>query len=330
MNLFAALLIVCALTALALIGVGAANLEFLFGVIIPYAGISIFLIGLIYRVIHWAKSPVPFRIPTTCGQQKSLTWIKSNNLESPYNIWGVIGRMFLEIFFFRSLFRNTRAEVKEGPKIIYSASKWLWAAGLAFHWSFLVVIIRHFRFFIEPVPQIISNIESLDGFFQIGLPILYITDLILVGALGYLFFRRVVIPQVRYISLVADYLALFLLGAIVTSGICLRYYDKTDIVGIKELATNLLNLTPVIPEGIGVTFYIHLFLVSCLLMYFPFSKLMHMGGVFLSPTRNLANNNRVKRHINPWNHDVKLHTYAEYEEEFHDVMKAAGLPLEKE
>ena len=330
MNLFAALLIVCALTALALIGAGAANLEYLFGVIIPYAGISIFLIGLIYRVIHWAKSPVPFRIPTTCGQQKSLTWIKPNNLESPYNIWGVIGRMFLEIFFFRSLFRNTRAEVKEGPKIIYSASKWLWAAGLAFHWSFLVVIIRHFRFFIEPVPQIISNIESLDGFFQIGLPILYITDLILVGALGYLFFRRVVIPQVRYISLVADYLALFLLGAIVTSGICLRYYDKTDIVGIKELATNLLNLTPVIPEGIGVTFYIHLFLVSCLLMYFPFSKLMHMGGVFLSPTRNLVNNNRVKRHINPWNHDVKLHTYAEYEEEFHDVMKAAGLPLEKE
>ena len=330
MNLFAALLIVCALTALALIGAGAANLEYLFGVIIPYAGISIFLIGLIYRVIHWAKSPVPFRIPTTCGQQKSLTWIKPNNLESPYNIWGVIGRMFLEIFFFRSLFRNTRAEVKEGPKIIYSASKWLWAAGLAFHWSFLVVIIRHFRFFIEPVPQIISNIENLDGFFQIGLPILYITDLILVGALGYLFFRRVVIPQVRYISLVADYLALFLLGAIVTSGICLRYYDKTDIVGIKELATNLLNLTPVIPEGIGGTFYIHLFLVSCLLMYFPFSKLMHMGGVFLSPTRNLANNNRVKRHINPWNHDVKLHTYAEYEEEFHDVMKAAGLPLEKE
>jgi nitrate reductase gamma subunit len=56
---------------------------------------------------------------------------------------------------------------------------------------------------------------------------------------------------------------------------------------------------------------------------------MHMGGVFLSPTRNLANNNRVKRHINPWDYPVKVHTYEEWEEEFRDKIKAAGLPLEK-
>ena len=33
-------------------------------------------------------------------------------------------------------------------------------------------------------------------------------------------------------------------------------------------------------------FFAHLFLVSALLAYFPFSKLMHGAGVFLSPTRN--------------------------------------------
>jgi hypothetical protein len=70
--------------------------------------------------------------------------------------------------------------------------------------------------------------------------------------------------------------------------------------------------------------------LSVLLAYFPFSKLMHMGGVFLSPTRNMANNNRSKRHVNPWSYPVKVHTYEEWEEEFHDKMKAAGLPLEKE
>jgi hypothetical protein len=57
---------------------------------------------------------------------------------------------------------------------------------------------------------------------------------------------------------------------------------------------------------------------------------MHLGGVFLSPTRNLANNNRARQHVNPWNYDVKLHSYDEYEEEFRGKMKAAGLPLEKE
>ncbi|MEK7730415.1 MAG: menaquinol oxidoreductase, partial [Planctomycetota bacterium] len=61
-----------------------------------------------------------------------------------------------------------------------------------------------------------------------------------------------------------------------------------------------------------------------------FSKLMHMGGVFLSPTRNLANTSRMKRHVNPWNYPVDVHTYEEWEDEYRDKMKAAGLPLEKE
>ena len=56
----------------------------------------------------------------------------------------------------------------------------------------------------------------------------------------------------------------------------------------------------------------------------------NLGGVFLSPTRNMANDNRANRHVNPWDYPVKVHTYAEYEDEFRDVMKAAGMPLEKD
>ena len=77
-------------------------------------------------------------------------------------------------------------------------------------------------------------------------------------------------------------------------------------------------------------FYGHLFLVCVLLAYFPFSKLVHMAGVFLSPTRNLANNNRMVRHVNPWDYPVKVHPYDEYEDEWRDKMKAAGVPVEKE
>ena len=92
----------------------------------------------------------------------------------------------------------------------------------------------------------------------------------------------------------------------------------------------LVAFQPKVPEGINVLFYIHFFLVSVLLAYFPFSKLMHMGGVFLSPTRNLANNSRVVRHINPWNPDVKYHTYEEYEDDFREKMVEAGIPVEKQ
>jgi len=82
--------------------------------------------------------------------------------------------------------------------------------------------------------------------------------------------------------------------------------------------------------GVGALFYVHFFLVCVLLAYIPFSKLMHLGGVFMSPTRNLPNNSRAVRHENPWNYPVKTHTYEEYEDDFRDKMKEAGIPVEKE
>ncbi len=110
----------------------------------------------------------------------------------------------------------------------------------------------------------------------------------------------------------------------------MRHVFKVDLYKVKELALGWVRFHPQAPEGIGWFFYLHLFLVSALLAYFPMSKLVHMGGVFLSPTRNLANNNRMRRHINPWNYPVKVHTYEEYEDEFRDKMKAAGIPVERE
>jgi nitrate reductase gamma subunit len=123
---------------------------------------------------------------------------------------------------------------------------------------------------------------------------------------------------------------LFLILAIVKTGILMRYVLKADVVSIKELTMGLVSFHPTLPEGISVVFYIHLFLVSVLFAYFPFSKLTHMAGVFLSPTRNLSNNTRWVRHINPWNYPVKVHTYEAYEDEFREKMIEAGLPVEKE
>ncbi|MDY7031182.1 MAG: sulfate reduction electron transfer complex DsrMKJOP subunit DsrM [Thermodesulfobacteriota bacterium] len=324
------LLVVLILVFTVFIGVGVAGFNSLFGVVIPYAALVIFFFGCVLRVRKWAKSPVPFRITTTCGQQKSHPWIKSNNLESPYNTFGVIGRMALEVLFFRSLFRNTRAELRDGPRVVYGGTKWLWLAGLVFHWSFLLIILRHLRFFTEPVPIFVNLLEGMDGLFELGVPTLYMTDIAIVLAVTYLFLRRVVIPQIRYISIAADYFPLFLILGVALSGVLMRHFFKVDILKVKELATGLFTFHPVVPDGIGVSFYIHLFLVSALLIYFPFSKLMHMGGVFLSPTRNMPNDNRSNRHINPWNYPVKVHPYAEYENEFREKMKAAGLPVEKE
>lgn len=323
------LFLVFALVLVALLGAGAGGMHYLFGVIIPYVAVVLFVVGFVLRVVRWGKSPVPFRIPTTCGQEFSLPWIKQNKIDNPSTTWGVILRMFFEIVLFRSLFRNTRVELHDGPKLAYASSKWLWLFALLFHYSFLTIFLRHMRLFTEPVPGFFQALESVDGMLQIGVPSLYLTDVVIVLAATYLFLRRVVVPQVRYVSLPADYFPLFLILGIVLSGIFMRYFVKTDIVSVKELTMGLVTFHPRIPEGVGTIFYIHVFLVSVLLIYFPFSKLMHMGGVFLSPTRNLANNNRMKIHVNPWNYPVKVHTYEAYEDEFREKMVEAGLPVEK-
>lgn len=305
------------------------ELRTLLAVVLPYAALLMFFLGVSYRVVKWARVPVPFRIPTTCGQQKSLSWIKASWLESPYTTAGVIARVASEVLLFRSLLRNHRSEL-HGARLVYAPTKWLWLGALAFHWSFLVVLVRHLRFFLEPAPAAVLALQALDGFFQVGMPVVYGSGVILLGALCFLLARRVVLARVRYLSLPADFFALALLISIAGSGILMRYFTRVNIAEVKRYALGLATFSPVLPAGAGPLFYVHITLVACLLAWFPFSKLMHMGGIFLSPTRNLANNSRMRRHVNPWNPSVQFHTYEEWEDEFRDKMKAAGLRVEKQ
>jgi len=329
MKVLAPLLAVLLLVGVGFLGGGIQGLRPVFAVGVPYLAIVLFIVGFVGRVYRWASSPVPFRIPTTCGQQKSLPWIRANNLESPYNGLGVAGRMALEVLLFRSLFRNSSVQI-QGSRLLYRDHKILWVAAILFHWSMLVVVVRHSRFFFEPVPALVSAVQSMDGFFQIGEPVLYLTTVGFLLGLGYLLARRLAMPGVRYISLPSDYLALFLLLGIGATGAVMRHLFHTDVAAVKELAMGLVTFRPVVPAGASPLFFAHLFLVSCLLAYLPFSKLMHMAGVLLSPTRNLANDNRMRRHVNPWNYPVPLHTFEEWQEEFKDKLEAAGIPLDTE
>jgi nitrate reductase gamma subunit len=329
MSILYSMLAVSALLAGGLLAGQVPGLHWFAGVVVPYVALAAFLGGICCRIAQWALTPVPFRIPTTCGQQKSLPWLPYAKLDNPASTAGVIGRMALEILLFRSLFRNNRAELNEG-RVFFGENKFLWLGALAFHYSLLVILLRHLRLVLQPVPAFVLAIQHLDGFFQVGTPELYLSDILVLAGLAYLLVRRLRDPLIRYISLFSDYFALFLLSAIAITGVLMRYISKTDVAAVKQLALGLVTFAPNVPAGVGSLFFAHLVLVSALAAYFPLSKLMHMGGVFLSPTRNLANTNRMRRHINPWNYPVKTHTYAEWEEEFHDKLVAAEIPLEAE
>ncbi|MEJ2643157.1 MAG: sulfate reduction electron transfer complex DsrMKJOP subunit DsrM [Desulfosarcinaceae bacterium] len=331
-------LAVLVLFLLAYVGVAGLGLEWLFGIIVPYLAVLVFVVFGIKRVMGWGRSAVPFRIPTTAGQQKSLDWIPDSPIDNPTTKLGVWIRMALEVLTFRSLFRNTRMKLGAGPKISYNLEIFLWLGSLAFHYAFFVTLVRHLRLFTEPVPFFVRLIETVDSFFrieilydpiQVALPGVFISGIVLLVAVTYLLLRRLFISQVRYISLASDFFPLFLILGIAFTGILMRYFLKINVVAAKELAMGLVTFHPTIPEGLGALFYVHLFFVSVLLAYFPFSKLMHLGGIFLSPTRNLTTNTRAVRHVNPWNYPVKIHTYEAYEDDFREKMVEAGLPVEK-
>jgi nitrate reductase gamma subunit len=310
---------------------------------IAYLAFTIFIAGMVWRVAAWARVPVPFPIALTCGQQKSLEGIRAAWLESPWTPAGAACRTALEALLFRSLLRNSRAELLPVPRqplsnvrgsesmapllseprqlwsglprFVYHGDRSLWAGALLFHGCLLWVWIGHLRFFLEP-----ALLGPANRFEDAGL----------LAGLAFLFLRRVLDPPLRYLTLAADYLPIALVAAVAGSGVLMRWWCHTDVAAVKRFALGLATFHPVAPVGVGLLFYIHLYAASALAASIPFTKLAHMAGVFFSPTRNLPNDSRARRHVNPWLAPAQVHTYAEWEDEFRDRMRAAGLPLERQ
>jgi nitrate reductase gamma subunit len=220
----------------------------------------IFVFGILYKVWKYATIPNPLKIPLT---------------PAPTNAVGVAFRMFFDIVFFKSLFNS---------------NKFTWLGGCAFHFALLVVLASHIRFFVLPVPEIIMLLQT---FLQsIGIFI----GLLFIAPIGYLFIRRVWVDRVCFVSIFADYFVLILLFFIGVSGITMKYLIRPDLVAVKTYIIGLISFSPQ-PIPTNPIFIIHFILILILLVYFPFSKLIHACGIFFSPTRNQIDNPREKRHV---------------------------------
>jgi nitrate reductase gamma subunit len=213
--------------------------------------------------------------------------------------------------------------------VIYRDTIALWLAALAFHYSLLVIVVRHLRLVLQPVPGPVTAIAAVDSFFQLGVPAVYASDVTLLLALAYLIARRLREPQLRYLSLFADYFLVFLIGGVAITGVLMRHVVRVDVVAVKAVAMALVTMSrPTVSAALHPLVFAHIALVSVLAACLPSTKLVHMAGVLLSPTRNLANNTRAVRHVNPWNPAPSVHTYAEWEDEFRDKLIAAGVPID--
>lgn len=225
----------------------------------------VLVIGVTRKIVQYARTPAPLKIPTT---------------PAPVTSSGVVLRMFREVVFFESLFK---------------ATKWTWLFGWMFHIGLLLVLIRHIRYFVEPgwLPNWMWTLIELIQPFGI-----YAAFAMVAGLLG-LFIRRVFVDRVRYISAPSDYLWLLLLGFIGVSGLIMQFVSRTDVVMVKQFFTGLMTFS-LGQLPVDFPLIVHLLLVAVLMILFPFSKLLHVPGIFFSPTRNQVDNPREKRHIAPW------------------------------
>ena len=223
-----------------------------------YLATAVLVVGLAYRIRLYARTPAPLNIPTT---------------PAPITQSGVVVRMAKEVVLFESLFKS---------------NKWTWLFGWVFHMAMLLVVLRHLRYFTEPVWFWVSLIQPFGMY----------AGFAMVAGLLALWGRRILVERVKYISAPSDHLMLLLLIGIGASGLLMKYVAHTDIISLKAYVLGLMYFDWQ-PLPADPVLLVHLSLVLILMFIFPISKLLHAPGVFFSPTRNQADNTREKRYVSP-------------------------------
>ena len=224
-----------------------------------YAATAVLVLGLALKIRSYTVTPAPLKIPTT---------------PAPTTTSGVALRLTREVVFFESLFKS---------------SKWTWLFGWLFHAALLLVLLRHVRYFQQPVWTPIVWVQAFGTY----------AGFAMVAGLAGLWDRRWLVDRVRYISTPSDHLHLALLLAIGLTGLGMRFVSHTDVVAVKAFMLGLMRFD-IQPLPADPVLLLHLALVALLMIVFPISKLLHAPGLFFSPTRNQADTSREVRHVTAW------------------------------
>ncbi|MFH1756323.1 MAG: respiratory nitrate reductase subunit gamma, partial [Candidatus Latescibacterota bacterium] len=217
---------------------------FVVGGILPALAIVIFIVGMAYRFRTWIKTPQPGK----------MTLFPANKNAGK--------AVIAEAVFFPSLFRGDRT---------------LWVFAWIFHVTLALIALGHIRVVtglidrtllrIGMTQQGINTMSSVVG--GIAGVIILLTGILLL-------LRRLSLQRVREISGLPDFFALLLLVAIIVTGDLMRFASHLNLETTRIWVVSLLSFSPQIPQH-GM-FLLHLTLACALIMYIPFSKILHFGG----------------------------------------------------
>ncbi len=133
----------------------------------------------------------------------------------------------------------------------------LWIGEWVFHISFGLVVLRHLRYFLDPVPEWIWSIQT------IGI----IAGYVLPAAFGYIAVMKLCIEKKQYVSSY-NFFLLALIFVISVTGLLMKNVYHPDIVAIKEFMMGAVTLR-FISTSESPLFIFHFVMVLILFIKLP-------------------------------------------------------------
>jgi nitrate reductase gamma subunit len=209
-------------------------------VFLPYISVAVFILGVITQLAKW--------------------YVRPSNIAS-YTLYpksSILSVMLRIVLFSR----------------IFEIDRFLWFSAWMLHISLIMLLFGHLRLFHEPYwLWSIIGLKTSEDISRFAL--------ISGGATGVLFLASIFMLLARRfgntlskLSVFEDYFILLLLILIGITGNIMRFTMHINVSELQQFFISLIYLNPLAPPNNPV-FLAHMFLAELLLMYLPFSKLIH-------------------------------------------------------
>jgi len=221
--------------------------------IMVYVAIAIFILGMIYRVYQWLGAPK--------ARLKTGVFPKP---DSGAARWGQVAVDSLTF-----------------PQAL-KADRTIWTFTILFHFALLGAFVGHLRLVHEFTPLL--NLLGPEGMDQFALWSGGVMGGLLIVALVYYLLRRLTSPY-KEISVPEDFILLFLLILVVVMGDHMRFIGKIHAADYRIYFQSLLAFKPAFPKVLADSstkwaLVFHILFANLLIIYFPFSKLVHVIATF--------------------------------------------------
>lgn len=226
--------------------------SFLVAGVLVYIAVIVFLGGTVFRIYQWLKVS---RSGVKLGMFPQQTGVSR---------WITLGK---DTFLF--------------PQVM-DVDRLMWLFVIILHFFGVFLFIGHLRLFGEY--PIIASALGHDGMDRFAFLSGGTVGIVLLVTTIYFLIRRFKSPY-KDISTPEDYLLLVLVLLVLMMGNHLRFFGDVPVTAYREYIHSLLTFSPDFPDILAVSttkwsLVTHVLFSNMLLIYFPFSKLVHFVGTF--------------------------------------------------